>query len=59
MTLDGVGKRMRGIGQGEHTTEFVAMFVSLRCDHLLATRSAGFLLFAEPVKRKRIPGCRG
>jgi hypothetical protein len=67
MTLDGVGKRVRGIWQearaghraGQHTAAFVAMLVSLRCDHLLTPHSAGFVLFAEPVKRKRIPGRRG
>jgi hypothetical protein len=39
---------------GQHTTDFVAMLASLRCDHLLAPRFSVFVLFAEPVKRKRV-----
>jgi hypothetical protein len=34
------------------------MFVSLRCDHLLEPHASVFVLFAEPVKRKRIRGNR-
>ena len=56
MTLDGVRKCPRGHRAGQHTTALVAMFMSLRSDRLLTRHSSVFVLFAGPVKRKRIPG---